>query len=147
MLNKATLLLAVKDKIATKAENLRNLIRQTSESNTETKSSMGDKYETTREMIAQEIRNLGRQLTEVENQAQSLAKLGGHPSAAPELGALVQTAAALFYISAPVGELRVEDKKVITVSPDAPLVKAMQGKRSGDTFTLNSMSHTIVEIY
>ena len=103
-MDKTQLVNTVKERLAAKAETLKGLISQTQESNSETKSSMGDKYETSREMIAQEIRNLQRQLSEVHNQMDALVKLNSAPSKSVELGALVETGAGLLYVSAPVGQ-------------------------------------------
>lgn len=145
-MDKTVLVKTVKDRLAAKAATLDELIRQTRESNSETKSSMGDKYETSREMVAQEIRNLQRQLSEVRNQMDALARLNNAPCKLAELGALVETGAGLFYVSAPVGQLELEGRKIMTVSPEAPLIKAMQGCRSGDTFSLNNSTQKVVGI-
>ncbi len=146
-MDKTQLVKTVKDRLAAKAETLKGLIAQTQESNSETKSSMGDKYETSREMIAQEIRNLQRQLSEVHNQMDALVKLNSAPSKSVELGALVETGAGLFYIAAPVGQLDLEGRKIMTVSPEAPLVKAMQGYTPGGTFSINNRLETLVAIH
>ncbi len=147
MMDKTELVKAVKDRLAAKAATLNELIRQTREANSETKSSMGDKYETSREMVAQEIRNLQRQLSEVQNQMDALARLSSAPSKLPELGALVETGTGLFYVSAPVGHLELNGKKIMTVSPEAPLIKAMQACRPGGTFSINNRLQTLVAIH
>jgi len=145
-MDKTKLVKTVKERLAAKAATLDELIRQTREANSETKSSMGDKYETSREMVAQEIRNLQRQLSEVRNQMDALARLNNAPCKLAELGALVETGAGLFYVSAPVGHLDMEGRKIMTLSPEAPLIKAMQGCRSGDTFSLNNSTQKVVGI-
>ena len=61
-MNKARILDEVRIKISEKIKTLEHLIAQTRESNNETKSSMGDKYETGREMLQQEINTLQIQL-------------------------------------------------------------------------------------
>ena len=144
---KTQLVNTVKERLAAKAETLKGLISQTQESNSETKSSMGDKYETSREMIAQEIRNLQRQLSEVHNQMDALVKLNSAPSKSVELGALVETGAGLFYVSAPVGQLNLDGRTIMTVSPEAPLIKAMQGCTPGGTFSINNRLETLVAIH
>src|SRR5690606_35253972 len=146
-MDKTQLVNTVKERLAAKAETLKGLISQTQESNSETKSSMGDKYETSREMTAREIRNLQRQLSEERNQMAALVKLNSAPSKSVELGALVETGAGLFYVSAPVGQLNLDGRTIMTVSPEAPLVKAMQGLKTGDSFTLNNTKQVLVAIY
>ena len=146
-MDKTQLVNTVKERLAAKAETLKGLISQTQESNSETKSSMGDKYETSREMIAQEIRNLQRQLSEVHNQMDALVKLNSAPSKSVELGALVETGAGLFYVSAPVGQLNLDGRTIMTVSPEAPLIQAMQGCTPGGTFSINNRLETLVAIH
>lgn len=146
-MDKTKLVKTVKERLAAKAATLDELIRQTREASSETKSSMGDKYETSREMVAQEIRNLQSQLSEVRNQMDALARLSSAPCKSAELGALVETGAGLFYISAPVGQLDMEGRKIMTLSPEAPLVKAMQGCIPGSNFSINNRRETLVAIH
>lgn len=146
-MDKTPLVNTVKERLAQKAQKLNELIAQTREANLETKSSMGDKYETSREMVAQEIRNLQRQLSEVQNQRDALVKLNSAPSKSVELGALVETGAGLFYVSAPVGQLNLDGRTIMTVSPEAPLIKAMQGCTPGGTFSINNRLETLVAIH
>ena len=63
-MNKSEILLIIQDKLSAKIENLERLINETRASNNETKSSMGDKFETSREMVQQEINTLQIQLNE-----------------------------------------------------------------------------------
>ena len=62
-MDKAKILELVKSKISEKIGNLERLIAETRASNNDTKRSMGDKYETGREMLQQEINNLQLQLS------------------------------------------------------------------------------------
>jgi len=57
-MNKPEILNLLQEKLKFKIDYLGNLIAETRASNNETKSSMGDKYETTREMVQQEINNI-----------------------------------------------------------------------------------------
>ena len=63
-MNKSEILQIIQKKLSEKIDNLERLIDETRASNNETKSSMGDKYETSREMVQQEINNLQIQLNE-----------------------------------------------------------------------------------
>ena len=67
-INKEELVNITKSKIQDKIKSLEKLIAETRASNNETKSSMGDKYETGREMLQQEINNLQVQVNEVIKQ-------------------------------------------------------------------------------
>ena len=146
-MNKQEIINIVKTKISDKIRYFENLIAETRASNNDTKSSMGDKYETGREMLQQEINNLQRQLNEVLNQQAILQKITADPSEKVQNGAIVKTDKGLFYISASMEEIRSENQKVMTVSAESPLVKAMFGKKMGETFTINTINQTIENIW
>ncbi len=137
----------VRNKITGKIQNFENLIAETRASSNDTKSSMGDKYETGREMLQQEINNLQRQLNETLNQQLLIQKISSEPSSKVQNGALVKTDKGLFYIAAPVGEIILDNRKIMTVSAESPLVKAMAGLGKGQNFFINTVSQTIEEIW
>ncbi len=146
-MDKEKILDTVKHKISEKIQNLEKLIAETRASSNDTKSSMGDKYETGREMLQQEINNLQRQLNEVLNQQNLIQKITSDLSLKVQNGALVKTDRGLFYIAAPIGELILENQKIMTVSVEAPLAKAMLGLNAGHTFSVNNTTQTIQEIW
>jgi regulator of replication initiation timing len=110
-MNKQEILNIVNAKITDKIRSFENLIAETRASNNDTKSSMGDKYETGREMLQQEINNLQRQLNETLNQQAVLQKITADPSEKVQNGALVKTNKGLFYISASLGEIISEKRR------------------------------------
>lgn len=147
VMDKSKLLDAVKNKLVEKVQKFEKLIEDTRASNNDTKSSMGDKYETGREMLQQEINNLQRQLNEALNQQAFLQKVNAESSAKVQNGALVETESGLFYIAASVGEVICDNRKVMTVSPESPLAKAMTGLITGQSFSLNNNAHTVKKIW
>ncbi|MDR6406550.1 MULTISPECIES: hypothetical protein [Chryseobacterium] len=146
-MDKSRILEIIKNKITEKIQSFENLIAETRASNNDTKSSMGDKYETGREMLQQEINNLQRQLNETLNQQALIQKISPEPSSKAQNGALVKTDKGLFYISASVGEITYDNQKIMTVSDESPLVIAMSGLSSGHTFSINNINQTIEEIW
>jgi transcription elongation GreA/GreB family factor len=146
-MNKQEILNSIKAKITDKIQYFENLIAETRASNNDTKSSMGDKYETGREMLQQEINNLQRQLNEALNQQAVLQKITPDPSEKVQNGAIVKTNKGLFYISASMGEIVFEDHKIMTVSAESPLVKMMYGKKTGESFTINTIDQHIENIW
>lgn len=146
-MNKQEILNIVNAKITDKIRSFENLIAETRASNNDTKSSMGDKYETSREMLQQEINNLQRQLNETLNQQAVLQKITADPSEKVQNGALVKTNKGLFYISASLGEIISEKEKIMTVSAESPLVKMMYGKKTGESFTINTIHQHIENIW
>lgn len=147
VMDKSKLLEAVKAKLTEKIQKFEKLIEDTRASNNDTKSSMGDKYETGREMLQQEINNLQRQLNEALNQQALLQKVNLESCSRVQNGALVETEKGLFYIIASVGEVICDNRKVMTVSGESPLAKAMAGLSNGQSFSLNSITHTIRQIW
>jgi transcription elongation GreA/GreB family factor len=146
-MNKQKIINIIKAKAADKIQYFEKLIAETRASNNDTKSSMGDKYETGREMLQQEINNLQRQLNEVLNQQAVLQKITSDPSEKVQNGALVKTNKGLFYIASSMGEIIVENQKIMTVSAESPLVKAMFGKKMAETFTINNINQDIEHIW
>lgn len=146
-MEKSKILEAVKSRIAEKIQKLEKLIEETRASNNDTKSSMGDKYETGREMLQQEINNLQRQLNESLNQQSIVQKISSDPSSKVQNGALVKTDKGLFYISASAGEIMVDQQKIMTVSAESPLAKAMYGLTEKQNFSVNNVTQKIVEIW
>lgn len=150
-MDKQKLSLLISQKLSEKIQNFEKLIAETRASNNDTKSSMGDKYETGREMLQQEINNLQVQLNEVLKQQDflktSFDKLRMTKKFdKAEKGAIVKTEKGLFFISVSLGEINFDNQKIICISPESPLAKAMNGKLKGDVFSLNNMSQKIVDI-
>jgi len=146
-INKEKLHQLIEEKITEKIRKLENLITETRTSNNDTKSSMGDKYETGREMLQQEINNLQVQLNEVLKQQHFLKTILVKGSEKAEKGALVKTGNGLFYLSVSSGEIIFEHQKIICISPESPLAKAMNGKKTKETFSVNNISQSILEIW
>ena len=150
-MNKTELIKLINQKLSEKIQNFEKLIAETRASNNDTKSSMGDKYETGREMLQQEINNLQVQLNEVLKQQDflktSFDKLRMTKKFdKAEKGAIVKTEKGLFFISVSLGEINFDNQKIICISPESPLAKAMNGKQKGDVFSLNNMSQKILII-
>lgn len=145
-MDKQKLSLLISQKLSEKIQTFEKLIAETRASNNDTKSSMGDKYETGREMLQQEINNLQVQLNEVLKQQDFLKTILIKPSEKAEKGAIVKTEKGLFFISVSLGEINFDNQKIICISPESPLAKAMNGKQKGDVFSLNNMSQKIVDI-
>ncbi|MBU4538186.1 MAG: hypothetical protein L6264_11240 [Weeksellaceae bacterium] len=146
-MNKSELLNIIRIKLSEKIKTFENLISETRAANNETKSSMGDKYETSREMVQQEINNLQRQLNESLAQENAIKKLDSEICSEVKLGALVETNVGVFYIATSVGEISHEGKKIRTVSMESPIAKTMSGKKKNDVFIINSISQTIKNIW
>jgi len=146
-MEKSEILELIKQNIAEKISTFENLIAETRASNNDTKSSMGDKYETGRKMLQQEINNLQVQLNEVLKQQAVVKSLSSKPSSKAEKGALIQTDKGIFYISVSLGNLSLNGAKIFCISPDSPLAKSLDQKTEGETISLNNVTQKIIKIW
>lgn len=146
-MDKSEILRIVTNKLDEKINHLEKFIEGTRASNNDTKSSMGDKYETGREMLQQEINQLQIQLNDRLKQKQSIQKLRADSCTEVKSGALVETNWGVFYLATSVGEILFQGKKIQTVSVESPIAKAMWGKGEKEIFTLNNRQQTIQKIW
>lgn len=110
----------------------------------ETKSSAGDKYETGREMINAEIEKLSGQLKEfkkLEEVLQIAERNQNHKEI--NLGSVVETSTANYFIAIPAGEITFENGKFYAIGANSPVAKVLLGKTAGEEFTFNGMSNKI----
>jgi transcription elongation GreA/GreB family factor len=103
------------------------------------KGSAGDKHETALSMMHLEQEKLNQKLAEIIGQKNSIDKIDAdaiHTKVA--LGSLVQTNEMLFYISAALPKIQLENKTIIAVSPQSPLGSQLLGKSLGDKVEINN---------
>ncbi|MBD3748678.1 MAG: GreA/GreB family elongation factor [Sphingobacteriales bacterium] len=114
----------------------------------DSKSSMGDKYETSREMSQQEINRLEQQLGLIGQQQFQLKSIA-MKSEMPQIGfgSLVATNIGRFFISIALGEIKIDTENIFVISPASPIGKLMIGKQSGETFKMNQKQVEIIEFY
>lgn len=104
----------------------------------ETKSSAGDKYETSREMLQQEIRMAQSQLFEVSKLKHALSLVNPQrvvSECGP--GALMETNHGNFYVSAGLGQIQVNGTYYQLISSASPIAKALAGTKSGESILFN----------
>lgn len=113
----------------------------------ETKSSAGDKYETAREMLQQEMdlntANLS-ELYKIRSILDHLSTAINKENIAP--GCVVHTNKGNYYLAAGAGTFTCNGTKYYTISPASPIGKAMAGLRQNDSFIFNNTHYTITEI-
>jgi len=111
----------------------------------ETKSSAGDKHETSRAMINLEQEKLGRQHQEVISLKEQFDKINfcnGHNTI--QKGSLVITDKGIFLLSIALGKITVEDNDFILISNTSPIGNLLIGKQLGDVIHLNSNTFVII---
>ncbi len=107
--------------------------------NNETKSSAGDKYETSRAMGQINKDMYARQFYSASNEWQVLQRINidmHFKEAFP--GAIVETEIGFFFISISAGKISTDGCQMIAVSPQSPIGKALYGKKMGDQFLFNN---------
>lgn len=116
--------------------------------NNETKSSVGDKYETGRAMMQLEEDKMKMQLSQANIINNTLQRI--EPDAKSnqvEQGSLVMTSQGNYYISVALGKMELEGETYFCISTDAPILQQMRGKQKGDFFILGDKNIEIKHIY
>lgn len=146
-MNKAKIHHHLSELVQGKKNDLEKMISDLRSSNNETKSSMGDKYETSREMLQQEINRLQNQLKIVHQQLDILHQNEIKTTEKIEKGSLVQTDLGYFYISVAYGKFAFEDKMIFAISEESPLSKAMIGLKKGEKINLSTQAQHVKNIW
>lgn len=113
----------------------------------ETKSSMGDKYETTREMLQQDINMNLERLSKVKADLATLNTINPenlNTQISP--GAFVKTDNGNFFIAVSIGKMKLDSENIFIISAHSPIAVAMKGKKVKNTFTFNSKQYHIKEV-
>jgi hypothetical protein len=115
--------------------------------NNETKSSSGDKYETTRalnqldkDMYARQLVDNSRELAAIMETDCDEVKFVAEP------GSYVQCPTGNFFVLAGLGKITFDGTELYVISPNAPLARSMAGKGKGDSFNFNSKVMVIENI-
>lgn len=134
--------------IQKRIENIEYSLQQARQaSNDDTKSSAGDKYETTREMMQQEMDRNNKLLYEAGMQKMALQQIERTGiSKTVQNGNVVLTSNGNFYISISAGELSVDGIKYFAVSQASPIGKALMGKSKAQSINFNGKDFLIKEI-
>ena len=116
-------------------------------SNDDTKSSAGDKFETSREMAQQDIDRNKRLLMDAEqqqNQLLQLKEVAFSPMA--RNGSLVYTDNGNFYLSISAGQLEHNQQIYFAISTASPIGKLLLGKKKGAAFEFNGKKYVVREV-
>jgi len=131
----------ISDKIST----LEKFINFTREAAREIKKT--PKYDTFREEAHEEIFHMERQLNELNKLNRKMSRVLNTKTTFVQLGSLVITNKARFYISVSLGQFFYEGDRMYAISEESPMAQTMLGKTIGDEFVLNNIQQKIVEIF
>ena len=115
----------------------------------EAKSTAGDKHETGRAMIHQEMEHVDATLQRCERHLGEVSKWvnsNSHPQRVSS-GVLVQTNGPWVLVGIPLGKIQVSDGLVLAISSDAPVAQAWKGAKLGDTVQLGPHSYIIKGLF
>lgn len=113
----------------------------------ETKSSVGDKYETGRTLMQQEVEKNRIQLQKYQNIKSELEKINllkKYDRA--EFGSLVWDEQNIYFISIALGKVEVENESCFCISLASPIGKALHNKRIGDIVSFRGNTIKILSI-
>ena len=134
----------VESRMATAKESMDNAQEAANE---ESKSSVGDKYETGRAMMQIEREKAAQQWEEALKLKHVLDQLplttGGEKIG---LGSLIITNSKKIFISIGIGKLTMDGEEFLVVAPTSPLGKALLGLKKNDQLTFNKEKIIVLEI-
>lgn len=110
----------------------------------DTKSSAGDKFETSREMLQGEEDRTKATLSNAVLLIKTLKQIDPNKSCSSvEPGALILGSMQNYYISVGLGKIEIDGIKYWAISMASPIAKAMRAKVKGEDFTFNGKQQTI----
>ena len=135
MLTKSGVIAELDKQLQTKLSYLTTNLQQAIDSrNSDTKSSAGDKFETSREMAQIEIHKIE---TEISKTQQFITNLFS------KVTQFIITDKGAFLISIPFGKLMVNDTAVFCISNTAPISLYLLDRKTGESFSCNNLIYTI----
>lgn len=115
----------------------------------DTKSSMGDKYETSREMATMELNKLSVVRQKIKEDVAILKSLNLNVKS-PVIGngSLIETDKGTFFIGAPIGKVKIENREVMMISGASPFGKMLVGKDTQiSKFEVNGVSYQVDSVH
>lgn len=113
----------------------------------ESRSCMGDKYETSRALLHLEFEKISGQVEQFNSLRKTASLIGSQPSTENiGFGSLVRTTASNYFISIPAGEIEAEGEKFYAVGINSPVAQELLGKKAGDEFEINGKPFKITEV-
>lgn len=145
---KASLLAACKKYVSGRIDNALQAIASAQDAAADdTKSSAGDKFETTREMMQQELNRHQQLLADAQRMEQVIASVSIHLDDGPtKLGSLVATSQGVFFIAISIGQLQIDGVPYWVISPASPLGQLLIGTTEGQQITFNGTTYQITKI-
>jgi transcription elongation GreA/GreB family factor len=134
--------------ISGRIESLEAALASVEESrNNETKSSVGDKYETGRAMMQQEEEKYRAQLANAVLLKRTLEQIDpARPCEKVEAGSLVVTNAGTYFMAVGIGKIKQDGHLYYAISVEAPISRALLGKKKDAIINFNQKQLQILDI-
>lgn len=131
---KKVILKKINELVGSRLESTRKSIEEAIESrDEETKSTMGDKYETGRAMVEMEMDKLHEQLDQLIKQKKALSNLKSDTvQDHVDFGSLVETNLGKYFVAVGIGMLTVENEKIYCISLASPVGQVIRDKKAGE---------------
>ena len=129
------------EKIQHLQKNLRELKEGTEN---DTKSSAGDKHETSQAMMQLEFEKISRILDELQRQKNELEKIDINlVSGKIKPGSLINTNNGCLFVSAAIGKIMVDNVPVMVISMLSPVAVKLIGQQEGGIVQINGMEYRV----
>ena len=137
MLIKSAVIAELDKQLLSKLSYLTTNLQQAIDSrNSDTKSSAGDKFETSREMAQIEIHKIESEISKTQ---QFISELFS------KVTQFIITDKGAFLISIPFGKLILNDEKIFCISKNAPITKYLINTKKNNSFFYNDMKYNIID--
>lgn len=147
-LDKNKLVATITQLLDEKIESLKVTIKSNKDSRDgETKSSVGDKYETGRAMVQMELEKNRMQLNKTVLIRREIDQIDTKKVFTKvEFGSLVKTNQGLFFTTISLGKIQLEDQSVFCISLASPIGRMLSNKTTNDSFDFQGKNYCILEI-
>lgn len=116
--------------------------------NSDTKSSAGDKHETSRAMAHIENERLAKQLSNLISLKAAVSKIEAKQKKnIISLGSYVVTKQVNFFISVGLGKIEANGVTFFAIAINSPVGQIIKEKKEGDIFEFNNASNEILAVY
>ncbi len=115
--------------------------------NEETKSSAGDKYETSRAMLQIEEDKNKQQLARAMVEHKRLLSLDlSTTSESIKMGSLIRSTQGDYFIAVGLGKVEIDGQRYYCISPQSPIGMLLIGKQSSEEINFNGQTITILQV-
>lgn len=115
--------------------------------NSETKSTAGDKFDTSRSMMQLEVDKIYNQIKISNDELVKLSNIPTDTCLSVRMGAIVQTDKNVLYLSIGLGQVMYKEERLFCLSANAPIAQKIMGLKVGDSYEMNGNIFVIKEIY